>query len=386
MREACGRPLGLKNPFLGVVTTRVPWRRRGRPWIYVARRPEDLRNLAYRLWSRRSLAALLAGPEVDETLVNGVPAVVDLPAEDLASLKDGDVLLVHPDGRVLMAYQTGSPHNCLFVTYRCNCLCVMCPQPPADDPEDLLEQNLRLLDLLDPGEVTCLAITGGEPTLLGERLVELVGRCRNRLPKATITLLTNARKLKNLDFAKELFQAGYPALVLEVPLFGATDTEHDEVMGARGAFWDTIQALHNLALLGQPVGLRTVLHALTVPRLVPYAEFIYRNLPFVLQVAFMGMETMGLAEKNLDRLWIDPYDYREILAEAVRHLHRRLVPPLVYNHPLCVLTPETRPFARNTITTWKQLYLPVCDNCSQRAACGGVFGTGVRVSAHLQPL
>jgi His-Xaa-Ser system radical SAM maturase HxsC len=321
-----------------------------------------------------------------ETLFDGIPAVADLSPAELAELRDGDVVLIHPNGRVIVAYQTGSPHNCLFVTYRCNCLCVMCPQPPADDPEDLWEQNVRLLALLDPQEVTCLAITGGEPTLLGDRLVELVRLCRQQLPKATITLLTNARKLKNLEFAKALFKAGYPNLFLEVPLFGATDTEHDEVMGARGSFWDTIQALHHLALLGQPVGLRTVLHALTVPRLLPYAEFIYRNLPFVIQVAFMGMETMGLAEKNLDRLWLDPYDYREILAEAVRYLHRRLVPPLIYNHPLCVLTPEVRPFARNTITTWKQLYLPICETCGQRGECGGVFGTGVKVSAHLKPL
>jgi His-Xaa-Ser system radical SAM maturase HxsC len=382
----CGRSVGLETPLMGVVASRFPVRHSPKPMVYLARSADDLTALPYRLLARRRLLAILAGTGVDQALINGIPAVVDLPPEDLAVLGEGDVVFIEPGGQVVVLYKAGSPHNCLFVTNRCNCLCLMCPQPPGDDPPDMWEQNLRLLNLLDPKEATCLAITGGEPTLLGEKLIELIRLCRQKLPKAHLTLLTNARKLKNLDYARELVLAGHHALLVEAPLFADTDTEHDHIMGARGAFWDTIQGLHNLALLDQPVGLRTVLHALTAPRLVPYAEFVYRNLPFVAQVAFMGMETTGLAEKNLDLLWMDPFDYRENLAAAVRHLHRRMMPVSIYNHPLCVLTPESRPFARQSITTWKQMYPPVCDSCAQQSACGGLFGTGVKMSAHLQPL
>lgn len=386
MSSLSGRSLGVTAPLMGVVAGRFPVRHSPKPMVYLARTREDLTALPYRLLARRRLLAILAGADVGQTLGNGIPAVVDITPEDLAALGDGDVVFIEPGGRVVVLYKAGSPHNCLFVTNRCNCRCLMCPQPPGDDPGDLWEQNLRLISLLDPREATCLAITGGEPTLLGEKLIELIRLCRRKLPKAHLTLLTNARRLKNLDYARELVLAGHPALLVEAPLFADTDTEHDYIMGARGAFWDTLQGLHNLALLDQPVGLRTVLHALTAPRLLQYAEFVYRNLPFVAQVAFMGMETTGLAEKNLDLLWMDPYDYREILAAAVRHLHRRMLPVSIYNHPLCVLAPESRPFARQSITTWKQVYPPVCDSCAQKANCGGLFGTGVKMSAHLRPL
>ncbi|MGQ9687816.1 MAG: His-Xaa-Ser system radical SAM maturase HxsC [Desulfobaccales bacterium] len=386
MSALSGRPLGVTAPLMGVVAERLPLRPGGRPLIYVARSPDDVASLPYRLLGRRRFLAILAGEGLEQALDNGIPAVVDLPLADLAALGAGDVVFIEPTGRVVVVYKAGSPHNCLFVTNRCNCLCLMCPQPPGDDPEGLLEQNFQLINLLDPREVSCLAITGGEPTLLGERLVELIRLCRRRLPKTHLTLLTNARKLKNLDYARELVLAGYPAFLVEVPLFAATDTEHDHIMGARGSFWDTLQALHHLARLEQPVGLRTVLHALTAPRLRQYAEFVYRNFPFVAQVAFMGMETTGLAAKNLDCLWLDPYEYREELEAAVRHLARRMIPVSVYNHPLCLLTPATRPFARKSITTWKQSYPPVCDSCGQRESCGGVFGTGVRQSTHLHPL
>lgn len=386
MSSLTGHPLGIDAPIMGIVGRRAPSRGQGRTWVYPVRSSADLARVFRRPLARRRLAAILAGPEVDRAALNGIPAVADLPPEGLAALKDGDIVQVEPSGRVVVFYEAGSPHNCLFVTNRCNCLCIMCPQPPCEDPKGLWEQNLQLIDLMDPQEVTCLAITGGEPTLLGDRLVELIRRCRQKVPQAHLTLLTNARKLKKFDYAKAVVQAGYPALLVEVPLFADNDTEHDRVMGARGSFWDTIQGLHNLALLSQPLGLRTVLSALTVPRLTQYAEFVYRNLPFVMQVAFMGMETTGLAKQNLDRLWIDPYDYREKLAEAVRHLTRRMIPVSIYNHPLCVLTPDTRQFARNSITTWKQFYPPVCEPCSRKSECGGVFGTGVKISAHLHPL
>ncbi len=371
---------------MGVLTGRLPVRRPDRPLIYVARSPEDLSSLPYRLLSRRRLLAVLAGPGIQQTSLNGIPGVVEVPSADLAALREGDVVYIEPGGRVVVLYQAGSPHNCILATNRCNCLCLMCPQPPAEDPPDLWEQNLRLLSLLDPKETACLAITGGEPTLLGDRLVELIRFCRQKLPRTHLTLLTNARKLKDLNFARELVLAGHPALLVEVPLFADNDTEHDRIMGARGSFWDTMQALHNLALLEQTVGLRTVLHALTAPRLRQYAEFVYRNLPFAAQVAFMGMETTGLAEKNLDLLWMDPFDYREELAAAVRHLNRRMIPVSIYNHPLCLLAPEVRRFARKSITTWKQLFPPVCGSCAQKGECGGLFGTGVKLSAHLHPL
>lgn len=261
-----------------------------------------------------------------------------------------------------------------------------CAPSPSADPEDLLQNNLELIALLDPKKTQYLGITGGEPTLLGQDLIRLVKACRDRLPQTMLTLLTNGRKLQDLEFARALVQAGYPYLVIEIPLFADNDTEHDAIMAAKGSFYETIQGLHNLALLGQPVGLRTVLHALTVPRLCQYAEFIYRNLPFVGQVAFMGMETRGLASANLEKLWIDPYDYQEQLAEAARYLMRRMVPVSIYNHQLCLLPPRLWPLARQSITGWKQTYPPLCQPCAMKESCGGIFCTGERHSDHLQPL
>ena len=376
----------IDHPLMGVITTRLQLWPRRQPFIFLARTPDDLQKLAARTWLYPPVAACITADDLQWPALRKLPPVLSLPRHRLMGLHDGDVVLLHPRGDFSVLYQMGSSHNRILVTNRCNCRCVMCPQPITPDPEGLLERNLQLISLIDPGTAEYLGITGGEPTLLGSALIRLVQACREKLPRTKLILLTNGRKLQDLKFARELVQAGFPNLLLEIPLFADNDTEHDAIMGAKGSFYDTLEGLTNLARLQQPVALRTVLHALTIGRLTQYAEFVYRNLPFVFQVAFMGMETTGMARDNLEQLWVDPYDYREQLAAAVRHLVRRMVPVAIYNHQMCILPQELWRYARKSITPWKRFYPSICDPCRMRPACGGVFATGEKSSAYLHPL
>jgi His-Xaa-Ser system radical SAM maturase HxsC len=371
---------------MGVISTRPAAWFTSKPLIFLAGSPDTPGRRALPPWGRNHLAACIVPAGSPFTPPPKTPCIYDVPPDHCADLRNGDVVLMDPDGRIMVVYKAESPYNSLLATNRCNSLCIMCPQPPGRDPDDLQRNNLQLISLLDPKKTENLGITGGEPTLLGEDLITLVRACNQKLPNTVLTLLTNGRRLKDLEFARALVKAGYPRLLIEIPLFADNDTEHDAIMGAPGSFYETIQGLHNLARLGQPVGLRTILHAMTVERLTQYAAFVYQNLPFVFQVAFMGMETRGFASKNLARLWIDPHDYQDQLARAVRYLARRLVPVSIYNHQLCLLPRELWPYARKSITDWKQAYPPACDTCSVRESCGGVFGTGEKHSAFLHPI
>jgi hypothetical protein len=115
------------------------------------------------------------------------------------------------------------------------------------------------------------------------------------------------------------------------------------------------------------------------------AEFIYRNFPFVVHVAFMGMECTGLASTNLDQVWIDPTEYASELKDGVLHLNRRAIPVSIYNLPLCLIPNEVWRFSKISISTWKNIYLNQCEECKIRAKCGGVFATSVRQSEHIKP-
>ena len=100
----------------------------------------------------------------------------------------------------------------------------------------------------------------------------------------------------------------------------------------------------------------------------------------------MGAEYYGEAEKNVDELWIDPYEYKEELANAVWMLHRSGMRVSIYNIPLCLLCEKAREFARDSISAWKKVFQPCCGECRVKNNCSGVFATACKQSAYVAPI
>jgi His-Xaa-Ser system radical SAM maturase HxsC len=291
-----------------------------------------------------------------------------------ASLAIGDILLLEPSGLGTLLYQQGSSSNAVLLTESCNSRCLMCPQPPKRDQEDLVDLALRIISLMEP-DTRALGITGGEPTLKWEGLIAVMCSCREHIPSASIQLLTNARMLKQYQKARELVDAAKDSLLACVPLYGDVDSLHDDMVGASGAFWESLEGIHNLERAGIPVELRTVITRLNYQRLPQWAEYLYRTFPFLAHVALMGLEPIGLARDNIHRLWVDPLDYAVQLERAVKILHRRNMSVSIYNHQLCTLPTSLWPFARRSISEWKTIYLPQCEGCRVKPECGGLFSS-----------
>jgi len=318
-------------------------------------------------------------------LTPDTPVIHDLGPLD--HLSDGDVVAMNPSGYVRTLYRVQSKHNALFATDRCNSFCLMCSQPPKDvDDSGRLAEHLRLIDLMSP-ETQELGMTGGEPTLLKDGLLAVIQRCKELLPATSMHILSNGRLFYYNTFARAVAEIEHPDLMFGIPLYSDLDYEHDYVVQARGSFDETMMGLQNLGRFDVGVEIRVVIHALTYRRLPQLAEFIYRNLPFARHVALMGMELMGFAVANLDSLWVDPWDYREELGCATEYLAARGMQVSVYNHQLCTLPQSIWPFARQSISDWKNEYVPVCAGCARRSECGGFFSSGVqrRMSSHIQP-
>jgi His-Xaa-Ser system radical SAM maturase HxsC len=263
----------------------------------------------------------------------------------------------------------------------------MCSQPPKLAEDDWLLENAFELVRLLPRTTEQLGFTGGEPTVYGERFVDLLRLCRNLLPFAGVHILSNGRRFEDPDFAAAYASVGNPNMMVGIPLYGAEPSLHDYVVQARGAFDGTVRGILNLAALQQRIELRVVIHKQTAPHLVEIAEFIARNLPFVDQVALMGLEMVGFARANINDVWIDPVEYRAELTEAVRLLDRRRVRTLVYNHQLCLIDREVWPFAIRSISDWKNEYHPECLECSVVEQCGGFFFSAkYRMSDHINAI
>jgi His-Xaa-Ser system radical SAM maturase HxsC len=306
----------------------------------------------------------------------------------LGHIKPGDIIHVPADARwVTVLWKNSARHNGLLLTEQCDNYCLMCSQPPKErDDSWLFDRAAKVISLLPDG-AQALSLTGGEPTLHADRLIDLLSHCKRVAPGLSIHLLSNGRRFADPGFARRYADVGLADIMAGIPVYAPEPGLHDFIVQADGAFTETIHGILNLASLGQAVEIRVVLQQRTVPVLTGLATFIARNLPFVAQVALMGLEMTGLARPNSALVWADPADYQRELTESVGILSAAGISTRIYNHQLCVLDRSLWPYAVRSISDWKNDYLDICRSCSARDACGGVFTTsGNRLSQHLHPV
>jgi len=283
-------------------------------------------------------------------------------------------------------FRIDSNDNTLFTTARCNNNCIMCCQPPLnnDDIDELFERNIGIIDRA-PKDIPVVGISGGEPTLLGDKLIDLINHIRTTLPEADIHMLSNGRNFKDIEFTKKVCGVADGKLFVGIPLHSDYYRDHDIIAGAKEAYNETIAGIFNLSALGAVIELRIVINRLNYMRLPQMAEFIHKNLPFVGWTAFMAMEHIGHAVSNERNVWIEPIDYADKLTEAVLILAQWRKEVAVYNVPLCLIPESIHPYAQKSISDWKNKYLPICDECALKSKCCGLFATSKKPFKGLHP-
>jgi His-Xaa-Ser system radical SAM maturase HxsC len=337
-----------------------------------------------------SSAGTVALPEAMEAQLGALPSgarAILLP-ESLAYLRDGDIVALEPAHGVLrVLYRRNSQSNSLLVTERCNHYCLMCSQPPKDVDDTYIYAELeRAVPLIDKQTLE-IGITGGEPTLGGERFLALLRSLRDHLPRTAVHVLSNGRSFVDPGFAAAYAGTDHHDVMVGIPIYADYAALHDYIVQSDGAFDETIRGILNLKARGARVEIRVVVLKQNSDRLVRLAEFLARNLTFVDHVALMALEVTGFARANLDRIWVDPFDYGAALTEASLLLEASGMRVSIYNHQLCTVDRKIWHLARRSISDWKNEYLPECASCAMKDQCAGFFATGrTRYSAHIHAL
>ena len=284
-------------------------------------------------------------------------------------------------------FRKGDNDNALFITSACSNRCLMCCQPPidVDDSKRLWKRNLRLIETADE-DTDYVCITGGEPTLTGEKLFFYIHEIRKKIPDTSIHLLTNGRLFADKDYMIRFVKQVNGHLIIGIPIHSDNPIDHDRIAGAKGAFFETMKGLHNLGLLGFEIELRVIILKDNYNRLPQIAEYISLNLPFVSQVSFMGLEITGYADRNYHRVWVESIDFNPYLTKAIRHLECCEISTKIFNIPLCLLPITLWPYACKSISIWKKTNLDQCKNCSQQENCCGVFSTSIRYSHYIHAI
>jgi len=284
---------------------------------------------------------------------------------------DGDVLLVLPGGRAAQRLiRANSPHNTFLVTERCDQLCLMCSQPPKQHHTDMLP-FFEAAALLAPKGVT-LGISGGEPLLYKTALLPLMQRVLKERTDLTFHVLTNGQHLEENDLA-ELGELPRDRVLWGIPLYTADAQTHDRIVGKAGAFDRLMETLPIFCRAGAAIELRTVVMGENARLLPALANFITTHLPFVSSWALMQLENIGYGRQNWDDLFFDSSVSFAPVAEALNIARGRGFDAVLYNFPRCTVPAAYRDQAPSTISDWKRRYLDECEECSQRALCGGFF-------------
>jgi len=362
-----GKPCNIDRPIVGRVTRNILNQNQG----YIFLSNEETLPGDYE-WK-----AVLTCNNVSNSFEN-LPQVFNIIT--LEHLKENDIVVINEDGVINTLYRVNSYQNFILVTERCNSNCLMCSQPPKNknDIDYLFGLYEQLIPLI-PKDCCELGITGGEPTLLGNKFFELIRLIKKQLPDTEVHCLTNGRSFAWQNVAEKLGDVDNRRLMLGIPLYSDYYQIHDYVVQAKNAFNQTVQGLYNLATYNQRIEIRVVLHKQTIPRLVKLGYFIYKNLPFVEHIAFMGLEYQGYTPYNIEKLWIDPAEYMHELEETVEFLSARGLNVSIYNLQLCLLPKSLWKFNKKSISDWKNIYVDECDGCSLKNDCGGFFASNLKM-------
>ncbi len=263
----------------------------------------------------------------------------------------------------------------------------MCCQPPKkiDDINYLYTHNIKVLQEA-PKDLPIIGISGGEPTLLGDKLFDLICYIRkNFSEETTIHLLSNGRTFQNAEYTHKLKECAGNNIFVGIPLHSDYCKDHDIIAGTKGAYNEMMHGLYNLANERIEIELRVIINAINYMRLPNIAQFIFKNLPFVSWTAFMAMEEIGLAVKNFSKIWIEPTEYIDYIKGAVDELSTWGMETSIYNIPLCLLPESLHLFAAKSISDWKVKFLDICDSCIMRNMCCGLFATSNEIFKGIKP-
>ncbi|MCW2786910.1 MAG: Radical domain protein [Marmoricola sp.] len=322
-----------------------------------------------------------------DQFLSGPGPTVHVP-DELGHLAPGDVVVVSDDGtRVNVAWKATATHNSILLTERCDHYCLMCSQPPKDGDDSYLYGRAKRIISALPFAAKAVSLTGGEPTIDPHAFLDLLEHIAATRPNLSTHILSNGRRFSDKAFTTEYASVAIEDMMVGIPLYAADPSLHDYIVQSEDAFNTSVKGILNLVAAGAGVEIRVVIQKANVAQLSELARYITRNLPFVNQVVLMGLEMTGLARPNTDLVWVDPHDYRRELREAYHLLSSAGIYTRIYNHQLCVVDRELWPAAVQSISDWKNDYPDLCQPCSVKDQCSGVFSTsGSRLSPNLRPI
>lgn len=276
---------------------------------------------------------------------------------------------------VYKVYENGSPDSTLILSEKCNSNCVMCPYCDNFRENAAEVKTERILEMINcistyPDHFT---ITGGEPTLIGSGLFDIMSLLSAKFPESDYLFLTNGRIFSVKEYFDRFIETLPPNICFGIPIYGHTPETHDKITRTDGSFSEAVKGMQNLMNAGISVEIRIVVSRLNYSNLLNTADFICKYLNKAFVVNFVGLEMCGNAARNRDRVWIDYDEAFRYMKEPLKKLYNNNISVGIYNFPLCSVEKAYWHLCRRSISGYKIVYDDKCGGCAVREMCGGIF-------------
>lgn len=331
---------------------------------------------------------------VNGNIVNLIPEGVDFDISDeeadyLCGLGEESCIEINPNGRIVCGFGI-KKDNTLYITDKCNSNCIMCPMAEVIRRNGHTIPTQVLMDLVRymPSQMEHITITGGEPFYIKEDLFKILDALKNRNKAQNYLLLSNGRVFSNHDYCDRFAESVPENFLVGIPLHGPDSDIHDLISQSPGSFSQTTKGISNLlATKSMSIEIRIVVNKINAPYLIDLADFIIKKYKGINSVKFMGMEMLGNAILNSDKVWIPYEDAFSYIKPAIDLLVKNGIDVAIYNFPLCFVAPQYWNIARNSITAYKIKYSELCNDCKEKSACGGMFaGTDKYLKDLVKPI
>ncbi|OQB13118.1 MAG: molybdenum cofactor biosynthesis protein A [Firmicutes bacterium ADurb.Bin193] len=294
---------------------------------------------------------------------------------------DGDVLSIDNRGIVYEEYRATSNDNAIVCTLQCNSNCFMCPcsEMSRRTSEICSLEELQELIRYIPRTVPFITITGGEPTLLKNDFFGLFKTLQYEFNETKFLLLTNGRAFADYSFTQRFVECLPNNIRVGIPIYGYNEDTHDVITQTKGSFKQAVIGIHNLLHYNIETELRIVLTKQNINNMEKIARYIIKYFRGIACVNFMGLELMGNAAKNSEKVWL-PFDEAfQKSKKAIRLLIGNGINTQLYNFPLCSVEPAYWEICAKSISDYKVEFGKECQECDLKEICGGVFDSTKRV-------
>lgn len=273
----------------------------------------------------------------EQMVLNDLAAFVD----DLRNMVSGNQNIYTYQTAKIVPFGTGEIKypvlSEIALTYRCNNACRFCYaySPHRESAEMTTEEVKRVIDMIvDDAKVPSLSFTGGEPTLR-EDLFELIAYGREK--GLRMNLITNGRRCASKDFVQKLVDAGLNSA--QVSIEGPNAEIHDYIVGAPGAFEQTVQGVKNLRATDIYTHCNTTICRPNKEHLDDLVDFLADELELTYFSMNMVIYT-GTAAKLRDELQVKYSEIGQIVKQVKKRANKKGIQFVWYAPtPVCLFNP-----------------------------------------------